>query len=229
VTCGDACARILASSTHTKRLRELAFSCSDHENFASTKATAIAIARSTGLRALRKLLFINDVEICQDSGIGGAGLRALLKAPFAGQLESLTLSDQGLNDADWVALANAKSLVALKELDASEYEYILTPATTPALLRDGALATHLEVLRLQTEGTLDPKELVGGFKMPKLRVLELPGIGGSMRDLMRLARAPGWGNIRVLSLSAQVNDDSRPTDPFFKELRKHLPADVCLP
>ena len=228
ITCGDACARILAGSTHTKRLRELSFACSDQGNFAATKGTAIALARAA-LPALRRLLFLNDVEICQQSGIGGAGLRALLKAPFAGQLESLTLDDQNLNDADYVMLANAKSLGALTELVASEYESILTPATSPALLRDGALATHLGVLRLQTEGTLDPKELVKGLKMPKLRVLELPGIGGSMRDLMRVARSPGWGNIRVLSLSAQLNDDDRPTDPFFKELRKHLPADACLP
>jgi hypothetical protein len=230
VNCGDACARILAGSSHTERLREISFSCGGGEtDYPFTKATAIALARSTRLPALRRLLLFNDVEICQAEGIGDAGLRALLKAPFAGQLESLTLHYQNLDDAGYVALAKATSLGALKELDASEYEYILTPATAPALLRDGALARHLEVLRLQTEGNLEPKLLAKGIKMPKLRVLELPAVSGSMPDLMRVARAPGWGNVRVLSLSGQVDDDDRPIDPFLKELRKHLPADVCLP
>lgn len=231
VNCGDACARILAGSKHADKLRELSFGCGgDDTNYAFTKAAAIALSRATGLSALRRLHIINDVEVCQEAGIGGAGLRALLKAPFAAQLESLTLDDQGLNDVDYIALANAKSLGALKELVATEYESILTPTTTPALFRDGALAGHLEVLRLRTEGSLGPEvmaKLVKGIKMPKLRALELPNMLVPMRDLMRFARTPGLEQVRVLVVLPQLSDGDGSLDKFWTELGKHLAPGAC--
>ena len=153
----------------------------------------------------------------------------LLKAPVAGQLESLTLCYQGLDDAGYVALARATSLGALKELIILEDGSILTAATTTAFLRDGALASHLEVLRLQNEAAGWPvADLAQGLKMPKLRVLELPAATAPMRDWLRIARAPGWEHVQVLSIQPAVEGEQT-EDRFFGELRKHLSADACLP
>jgi hypothetical protein len=225
--CGDACIRTLARSTHAGRLRQLLIGC--EENVSFTKATALALARATGLPALREIAFLNEHEQCKESGIGNDGLRAVLKAPVAGQLESLTLVYQGLDDAGYVALARATALGALKELIILEDGSILTAATTKAFLRDGALASHLEVLRLQNEAAGWPvADLAQGLKMPKLRVLELPAATAPMRDWLRIARAPGWEHVQVLSIQPSVEGE-QPEAKFFGELRKHLPADACLP
>ena len=232
--CGDACAQTIARSSHAGHLRKLDFGC--EENVAFSWKTGAALARATSLSALRELSFENDIEGCKADGLGAKGLRFLIGAPFAGQIEALTFVDQGLNGTGFIALAQATSLTALKRLAAMEEETILTPDNVRLLFRDGALASHLEVLRLSNESNanLPLAELAKGLRMPKLRVLELPfTTPPSLREWLRLVRAPGWREIRVLSVPRgsppAEGDEARSSDRLLREIRDHLAPDACLP
>ena len=229
LSCGDACARIIAGSKNVARLRKLVFWCDGGVSF--TKASAVALARATGLGGLRDLSFCGDGELCEGfAGIGPEGMRALLAAPFAGQLERLRLESQNLNGAAFVALAKATSLGALRELQVLEDDPILTAGNIGLLFRAGALASHLEVLRLQNESASGwpIAELAKGLKMPKLRVLELPSAHGSLREWLKLGRAPGWQQVRTLSISPEIEGDQIGGDQVVKELRAHMAPDACV-
>jgi hypothetical protein len=231
VNCGDACAKIIAKSPRAGRLREIVFGCEENTPF--TKDTAVALAHASALGSLRRLVFLNDVELCKAGGIGAAGIRALAGAPFARSLESLVLEDQNLDNEGWAALANSASFASLKELAGSEWEPFLTRAAARSLLRDGPLAKHLEVLRLMAEGQGWPvEELAKGLKMPKLRVLELPSGEGAGKAWMGFARHPGTHRLEVLNIEPSFDssgDDDAARKQFQALLRKNLPAGVCLP
>ena len=232
--CGDACAQTIARSSHAGHLRKLVFGCEENVEF--SWKTGVALARATSLSALRELSFDNDIEGCKAAGLGAKGLRFLLAAPFAGQLEALTFVDQGLNGAGYIALAQATSLKVLKRLAAVDEETILTPDNVRLLFRDGALASHLEELRLSNEANanLPLTELGKGLRMPKLRLLELPFTNPpSLREWLRLVRAPGWQEVRVLSIPRgsppAEGDEERHSDRLLREIRAHLAPDACLP
>jgi hypothetical protein len=154
----------------------------------------------------------------------------LLTAPFAGQLERLRLENQSLAGAAVVALARATSLGALKELYVVEDDPILTAANAGVFFRDGALASQLEVLSLQNESddSWPIAELAKGLKLPKLRVLELPSAKGSLREWEKAARAPGWQQVRVLSIYAKIDDGEQVVRKVRKELRAHMAPDACV-
>jgi len=227
VSCGDACARILAGSAHASRLRKLVLGC--EKNVPFTKATASALSGAINLTALRELALYNEVELCKASGIGMAGLRALLAAPFAGQLGSLSLDDQNLGKAGYIVLAGATTLTALTRLSLVDEEPILTAAGARLLFRDGPLAGHLEVLEIENESSAGwpLAELAKGLKMPKLRALKLPQTGGKLPEWLKVARAPGWQHVRVLAIYPQIEDE-QPPDSFVKELRSHMARDACV-
>jgi len=72
------------------------------------------------------------------------------------------------------------------------------------------------------------------LRMPKLRVLELPFTNPpSLREWLRLVRAPGWREIRVLSVPRgsppAEGDEARSSDRLLREIRDHLAPDACLP
>jgi hypothetical protein len=60
VSCGDACARVIAGSKNVGRLRKLAFWCEAGVSF--TKASAVALSRAAGLGGLR------DLSLCGEAG-----------------------------------------------------------------------------------------------------------------------------------------------------------------
>jgi hypothetical protein len=226
VTCGDACARVLARSTNTTGLRDLELDCDQNAPF--TVKAAEALSRAAGLPALRKLGIGADVEICEQGGIGIDGLHALLRAPFVSQLESLRLEDQGLGDAGLLELAKAKNLGALKELAASEWEPFLTPEVARSLLRDGPLASHLEVLRVASEGQVPIANLVGPFDAPRLRVFQVGPTDGSPEDWRRFVRAAWVDRLQILSTAMVRLDESDPgPDDLAKILRKKMAPDAC--
>jgi hypothetical protein len=226
VVCGDVCARLLARSANTARLRELVLSC--EENVPFTRATAEALSKAVGLGSLRKLALFNEVELCKAEGIGGGGLRALLKAPFAPQLESLRLEDQGLGSAGYLELAKAKRLAALKELLASEWEAFMTPEVARWLLRDGPLAPHLEVLRLGSEGQISIANLPGTFDAPRLRVLEIQPTTGSIEEWHRFVGAPWLRKLQILRTDVVQLDEAEPGhDELAKDLKKSMAPGAC--
>jgi hypothetical protein len=226
VTCGDACARLLARSANTTRLRGLELHCDQTAPF--TVKTAKALSSATGLPALHKLALGADVEICEQGGIGLDGLHALLKAPFVGQLESVRFEDQGFGDVGYLELAKAKSLGALKELAASEWEPFLTPEVARWLLRDGPLASRLEVLRIASEGQVPIANLIGPFDAPKLRVFQIGPTDGSPEDWRRFVRAPWVARLQVLSTATVQLDESAPgPDDLAKVLQKRMAPDAC--
>jgi hypothetical protein len=234
LTCGDACVALLAKSARTGRLRELVVWGGDDEHL--SKAAGEALAHATALGALRSLAFIQDSEGSSSPGIGAAGVRALARAPFARALETLALFDQNLDDAGWEELAGTSAFPSLKELRGDDVELKLTTAAARLLLRTGPLAGHLEVLRFPTDSSGFPLgELAKGLGMPRVRVLELPGVAGTKRAWMAFARSPGAQRLEALSIRANVDpggEDENEDKAFRAELsaalRKSLGPKVCL-
>ena len=59
-------------------------------------------------------------------------------------------------------------------------------------------------------------------------MLELPSAKGSLREWQKAARAPGWQQVRVLSIYAKIDDGEQSSARFEKELRAHIAPDACV-
>jgi hypothetical protein len=83
-----------------------------------TSVAARALADAPGLANLRHLGLALDVESCDEPGIGTKGLEAILGAPFAAHLRSLSLTEQKLGAGGVAELAGSAALPALTDDEA---------------------------------------------------------------------------------------------------------------
>jgi hypothetical protein len=171
-----------------------------------TSVAARALADAPGLANLRHLGLALDVESCDEPGIGTKGLEAILGAPFAAHLRSLSLTEQKLGAGGVAELAGSAALPALRRL-AIRREHV-TPREVRTLVGTGPLAPELEELTLagveldggQTLTDDEARALAEALRMPKLRRLDLTMNRLSRATVETLLRAPWMQRLDVFDV-----------------------------
>jgi hypothetical protein len=212
--CPDRCVEKLAASEQLVALERLELTCLEDAPVTATTARALARARMPRLRALTLAV---DRETCVSDkplGIGAAGVRALLGAPWVSGLEELNLLVQGIGDTGALAIARSPALAGLRTLGITG-DPLHAPAVRELLSRS-VFAERLQRLTLSKE-EIDgaPPMLDGGglralarARLPALEQLEIyPNRIDDSPAGRALAAAP-WRRRTFV-----VDSDEQPTRP----------------
>jgi len=203
VSCGEASARALATSTTLTHLHHLDFgSGSYNPNRIGTRG-AIAIAESANFAQLRRL-------ILDFNGIADDGLTALASSPHLGGLHYLSLKNAGITDAGLRAFATGTGMPALELLELT-FNRDVTHAGIEALAESPRLATLSSLwLRQIPFGPDGARAIARSAHAAGLRSLNLLECKLGDDGARALLDSPYLAGLTDLQLSGnQLSDDMR--------------------
>jgi uncharacterized protein (TIGR02996 family) len=203
VSCGEASARALATSTTLTQLHGLDFGWGSYNPNRIGPNGAAAIAESANFSALRRL-------ILDFNGIGDDGLAALAASPHLGALHYLSLKSASITDAGLRAFATGTGMPALELLELT-FNRDLTHAGIEALAESPRLATLSSLWLRQTGIGVDgARALARSPHAAALRSLNLLECKLGDDGARALLDSPNLANLTDLQLSGnQLSDDMR--------------------
>ena len=203
LSCGEAGARALATSTTITQLQGLDFGWGSYNPNRIGPGGATALAGSANFAQLRRL-------ILDFNGIGDDGLAALARSPHLGAMQYLSLKSASITDAGVRALAEGTAMPALELLELT-FNRDLTHAGIEALADSPRLATLTSLWLRQTSiGPDGARALARSPHATALRSLNLLECKLGDDGARALLDSPYLAGLTDLQLSGnQLSDDMR--------------------
>jgi uncharacterized protein (TIGR02996 family) len=203
VSCAEASARALATSTTLTQLHGLDFGWGSYNPNRIGPRGAAAIAGSANFAQLRRL-------ILDFNGIGDDGLAALATSPHLGALHYLSLKSASITDEGLRAFASGTGMPALELLELT-YNRDLTHAAIEALAESPRLATLSSLWLRQTGiGADGARAIARSPHAAALRSLNLLECKLGDDGARALLDSPHLAGLTDLQLSGnQLSDDIR--------------------
>jgi uncharacterized protein (TIGR02996 family) len=203
VSCGEAAARALASSTTLTQLHGLDFGWGLYNPNRLGPTGAAALAESANFTQLRRL-------ILDFNGIGDDGLTALARSPHLGAIQYLSLKSASITDAGVRALAVGSAMPALELLELT-FNRDLTHVGIEVLAESPRLATLTSLWLRQTSiGPEGARAIARSPHAAGLRSLNLLECKLGDEGAKALLESPHLAGLTELQLSGnKLSDDMR--------------------